>query len=68
MTYLVDKGVLVHSSEGGRSTRYTLNLAMSSVLAIPANAKTFNSSSANKPGISNQPLILKNVTMEAIRR
>ncbi len=27
MTYLVDKGVLVRSSEGGRSTSYTLNLA-----------------------------------------
>ena len=26
MTYLVDKGVLVRSSEGGRSTSYTLNL------------------------------------------
>lgn len=28
MTYLVDKGVLVRSSEGGRSTSYTLNLAL----------------------------------------
>ncbi len=27
MTYLVDQGVLVRSSEGGRSTSYTLNLA-----------------------------------------
>lgn len=27
MTYLVEKGVLVRSSEGGRSTSYTLNLA-----------------------------------------
>ncbi len=26
MTYLVDKGILVRSSEGGRSTSYTLNL------------------------------------------